>query len=99
MPARFRLFCRMCLCRQLWRETISFLQCRMCWFAAFLEAGLESLHEKPEIFVGRGFSHDIKALFPSGVLTPEGLKIHFSATCLAAGVPDGKLLPRLRRES
>jgi hypothetical protein len=34
--------------------------------------------------VGRAFRHDIKSAFSSGVLTPEGPKTHFSATCLAA---------------
>src|SRR6266568_2374966 len=30
--------------------------------------------EKVSRFVGRAFRHDIKSAFPSGVLTPEGLK-------------------------
>jgi hypothetical protein len=29
--------------------------------------------------VGRTFGHDKKAVFSSGVLTPEGIKTHFSA--------------------
>ena len=41
--------------------------------------------EKLLIFVGRAFRHDIKVPFSSGVLTPEGLKSHFSAASLAAG--------------
>src|SRR6266581_2602297 len=39
--------------------------------------------EKVSRFVGRAFSHDIKSAFPSGVLTPEDPKGHFSATCKA----------------
>jgi hypothetical protein len=37
------------------------------------------------MFVGRGFSRDINGFFSSGVLTPEGSKLHFSVACLAAG--------------
>jgi hypothetical protein len=40
--------------------------------------------EKSARFVGRAFRHDKKVVFSSGVLTPEGLKIHFSALCKAA---------------
>jgi len=36
-------------------------------------------------FVGRAFRHDKKAVFSTGVLTPDGLKAHFSAASLAAG--------------
>jgi len=39
--------------------------------------------EKVSRFVGRAFRHDIKSAFPSGVLTPEDPKGHFSATCKA----------------
>ena len=35
--------------------------------------------EKPGIIVGRGFSHDKKALFSSGVLTPEAPDSHCSS--------------------
>jgi hypothetical protein len=40
--------------------------------------------EKLSSFVGRAFRHDIKSAVSSGVLTPDGLKAHFSARCLAA---------------
>jgi hypothetical protein len=50
---------------------------------AFLKSALQAA-EKILSFVGHAFRHDIKSAFSSGVLTPEGLKAHFSATCLAA---------------
>jgi len=46
-------------------------------------AAAKQLAEKLLSFVGRAFRHDIKTAFSSGVLTPEGPKPHFSATCLA----------------
>jgi hypothetical protein len=49
---------------------------------------LYRLRKKAEMFVGRGFSRDKRGFFSSGVLTPEGLKLPFSAPCLAAGAPD-----------
>jgi hypothetical protein len=33
---------------------------------------LNKLRRKSIRFVGHAFRHDIKAMFPSGVLTPEG---------------------------
>jgi hypothetical protein len=51
--------------------------------------------EKLSSFVGRAFRHDIKSAFSSGVLTPDGLKAHFSATCLAATPSIGNLPPKL----
>jgi hypothetical protein len=47
---------------------------------------LYSLLKKSEMFVGRGFSRDIKAFVSSGVLTPEWFRVTFSAACLAAGL-------------
>jgi hypothetical protein len=41
------------------------------------------------MFVGRGFSRDIRSFFSSGILTPEGLKLPFSAASLAAEVEFG----------
>jgi hypothetical protein len=38
------------------------------------------------MFVGRGFSRDIRSPFSSGVSTPEGSKLHFSAACFGAEV-------------
>jgi hypothetical protein len=38
------------------------------------------------MFVGRGFSRDIRSSFSSGVSTPEGSKLHFSAACFGAEV-------------
>jgi len=35
--------------------------------------------EKVGRFLGRGFSHDVKALHSPGVLTPEARKYHLSA--------------------
>ena len=54
----------------------------------FLKSALQAA-EKLLSFVGRAFRHDIQVAFSSGVLTPEGLKPHFSATCLAAEVEFG----------
>jgi hypothetical protein len=45
--------------------------------------------------VGRAFRHGIKSAFSSGVLTLEGPKVHFSATCKA----DGKKLRFGRAEA
>ncbi len=45
--------------------------------------------EKASRVVGRAFRHGIKSAFRSGVLTPEGPKGHFPATCLAAEVEFG----------
>src|SRR6266478_2804136 len=42
--------------------------------------------EKVSSFVGRAFRHDIESAFPSGVLTPEGAKLHFPATCKSANL-------------
>jgi hypothetical protein len=55
--------------------------------------------EKLGIFVGRGFSHDIEELFSSGVLTPEVLKTHYSAACLAAGGLNGEMSHGFRPEN
>jgi hypothetical protein len=51
--------------------------------------------EKLVSFVGRAFRHDVKSALSSGVLTPEGLKPHFSATCLAAEAVFGRGTPAL----
>src|SRR5882762_5458217 len=45
----------------------------------------EEVAEKVLSFVGRAFRHDIMSALSSGVLTPEGLKEHFSATTEAVG--------------
>ncbi len=59
-----------------------FVESNVLWVAASQAA------EKVPRFVGRAFRHDIKSAFPSGVLTPEGPKGHFSATCSAATFSD-----------
>jgi hypothetical protein len=43
----------------------------------------EQAAQKVGRFVGRGFSHDVRALDSSGVLTPEARKWHFSVACSA----------------
>jgi hypothetical protein len=50
---------------------------------SFLLSALQAA-EKVLSFVGRTFRHDIKSMFSSGVLTPEGVNAHFSAAALAA---------------
>ena len=52
---------------------------------SFFQSALQ-VAEKVLNFVGGAFRHDIKSAFSSGVLTPEGLDTHISATCLAAEV-------------
>jgi hypothetical protein len=42
-------------------------------------------------FVGRAFRHDINSALSSGVSTPEGAKLYFSASCLAAAPSLGDL--------
>jgi hypothetical protein len=51
---------------------------RVLWVAASLVA------EKLLSFVGRAFRHDMSRAFSSGVLTPEGAKLQFSASCYRA---------------
>src|SRR6202158_4998862 len=55
---------------------------------------LHRLRKKYQMFVGRAFRHDIRALISSGVLTPEGLDSHFSAACLASSSWTEKLSHR-----
>jgi hypothetical protein len=47
------------------------------------EPAAKEVAEKLPSFLGRAFRHDIEAAFSSGVLTPDGLKAHFSAACKA----------------
>ena len=61
-----------------------------------IEVSLQSASqaaEKVSRFVGRAFRHDIKSAFPSGVLTPEGPKGHFSPTCSAVEAEFGCACP------
>jgi hypothetical protein len=44
---------------------------------------LNSLRKKGVSSVGHAFRHDVKAMFPSGVLTPEGELVTFSAASKA----------------
>jgi hypothetical protein len=48
------------------------------------DVAAEEVAEKVLSFVGRAFRHGIISALSSGVLTPEGLKAHFSATTEAA---------------
>src|SRR6202521_4196207 len=54
-------------------------------------AAVQQAAEKLPIFVGRAFRHDIKSAISSGVSTPDGPKVHFSATSQAAHGNKGAL--------
>src|SRR3979490_2644380 len=54
-----------------------------------MSAALQAAEKLPS-FVGRAFRHDIKSAISSGVLTPGGLKAHFSATSKAATHKDSQ---------
>src|SRR5882762_5339215 len=49
-----------------------------------LASAAKEVAEKVLSLVGRAFRHDIISALSSGVLTPEGLKAHFSAITKAA---------------